>query len=155
GAKAVVMADPARDKTEALLEALGRAIDRLGGRFIVSEDVGTNPDDLRVVARTTLWVNPHAPATDTAAPTAYGVLAGMRAAGRRRLGGADLAGLTVAVQGLGRVGRHLCALLADAGARLVVTSLHTEDVDAVVRAHGATAVAPAAIYDQAVDVFSP
>src|SRR3954469_22871537 len=53
GAKAVVLGDPARDKSEALLLALGRAVDRLGGRFIVSEDAGTTPDDLAIVGRAT------------------------------------------------------------------------------------------------------
>ena len=38
GAKVVVIGDPRRDKTEALLLALGRAIDKLAGRFIVSTD---------------------------------------------------------------------------------------------------------------------
>jgi leucine dehydrogenase len=155
GGKAVVIADPARNKSEALLLALGRAIDRLGGRFIASEDVGTDPDDLAVVARATRWVNPHAPGTDTAEPTAYGVLVGMRAAVRRRLGRASLDGVRVAVQGLGRVGHSLCRQLAAAGARLVVTDLDGERVAAVVRELGAAAVAPDAIFDRSVDVFAP
>src|SRR4051794_41019499 len=38
GAKAVVIGDPLRDKSEALLLALGRAVHRLAGRFVVAED---------------------------------------------------------------------------------------------------------------------
>jgi leucine dehydrogenase len=155
GAKAVVMAGPGHDKSEALLLALGRAIDRLGGRFVASEDVGTDPDDLKVVGRATQWVNPHAPGTDTAEPTAYGVLVGMRVAVRRRLGRDSFDGLRVAVQGLGRVGHSLCRWLAEAGARLVVTDVDPERVTAVVRDFGAVAVAPEAIFASPVDVFAP
>lgn len=155
GAKAVILGDPARDKSEALLRALGRAVDRLGGRFIASEDVGTDPEDLAVVARETLWVNRHSAEADTAAATAYGVLVCLRAAVRRRLGRADLNGLTVAVQGLGRVGRALCSKLAVAGAKLRVSDLDRARVEAVVRESGVVAVAPDEIFDQSVDVFAP
>ena len=155
GAKAVVIADATRDKNEALLAALGRAIDRLGGRFIASEDVGTGPSDLLAIARTTAWVNPQVPGADNADSTAYGVLVGIRAALRRRLGRSALDGVSVAVQGLGRVGHSLCQKLAQAGARLVVTDLDRHLVDRVVGELGAAAVAPGAIFDCEVDVFSP
>jgi leucine dehydrogenase len=155
GAKAVVMGDPSHDKSEALLLALGRAVDRLGGRFIVSEDVGTGPRDLEVVARQTLWVNRHAPGADTAGATAYGVLVGIRAAAKRRLGRAQLDGVRVAVQGLGRVGRLLAGLLAEAGARLTVTDLEPGKREEARRSLGATVVEPEAIFDQDADVLAP
>ncbi len=41
GGKAVIIADPATDKTEALLLAYGRFIDSLGGRYVTACDVGT------------------------------------------------------------------------------------------------------------------
>ena len=156
GAKAVVIGAPAPEARAPLFEALGRAVDRLGGRFIVSEDVGTTPDDMAIVARTTPWVARHAGAPpDTAASTAYGVLVGLRAAVARRLGRSALAGLRVAVQGLGQVGATLCRLLADAGARLWVTDLDPAAVARVTGALGAVAVAPGAIFDQEVDVLAP
>ena len=40
GGKAVILGDPARDKSEALLLAYGRAVDRLGGRFHTGPDMG-------------------------------------------------------------------------------------------------------------------
>ena len=153
GAKAVVLGDPSRDKTEAMLLALGRAIDRLGGRFIASEDVGTDPEDLRVVARATRWVNPLE--LETAGPTAYGVLVGIRTAVKLRLGRESLRGVRVAVQGLGRVGRQLCRLLSDEGAQLIVTDVDARLPAEAVSELSAAAVAPDAIYDQEVDVFSP
>ncbi len=154
GAKAVVIGNPATDKSEALLEALGRAVDRLGGRFIVGEDVGTNSADMAVVARSTLWVS-RGGNHEGADATAYGVVVGMRAALKRRRGRDDLDGVKVAVQGLGRVGSALCQKLAAAGARLWVTDLDRAAVAHAVAEWRAIPVAPEAIFDADVDVFAP
>jgi glutamate dehydrogenase/leucine dehydrogenase len=43
GGKAVIIGDPRRIKTEALLRAYGRMIDTLGGRYVTAEDVGPQP----------------------------------------------------------------------------------------------------------------
>jgi leucine dehydrogenase len=184
GAKAVIRADPARAKTPALLAALGRAVDRLSGRFIVSEDVGTTPEDLAALRAVTPWVDPApARALDGAEATAYGVLAGLRAGVRRRLGHTQLDRLTVAVQGLGKVGLALCHHLAAAGARLIVSDLDRARAEEAVRALAAsdraagapprpgagagaaassrahreppTLVCPPALLDAAADVFAP
>src|SRR5437667_180643 len=40
GAKGVIIGDPKKDKTEALLRAYGRRINLLNGAFITGEDVG-------------------------------------------------------------------------------------------------------------------
>jgi leucine dehydrogenase len=40
GGKAVILAGPDRGKTDAQLEAFGRAVDRLGGAYVTAEDVG-------------------------------------------------------------------------------------------------------------------
>ena len=57
GGKTVVMVDdPDRPRDEALLLALGRAIDELGGRYLAAEDVGATPRDMDVIARVTPWV---------------------------------------------------------------------------------------------------
>src|SRR3954447_17091777 len=113
GAKAVVIGDPLVGKSEALLLAVGRAVDRLGGRFIVAADVGTDADDLATIGRATMWVSRDAGgARDAAEATAYGVFVGLRASVRWRLGRDDLDGVKVAVQGLGRVGSALAKRLA-------------------------------------------
>ena len=50
GGKAVIIGDPARDKTEGLLRAYGRFVDSLGGRYVTACDVGTYVADMDVVA---------------------------------------------------------------------------------------------------------
>jgi leucine dehydrogenase len=109
------------------------------------------------------WINretPHVIGTsgrggDPSLMTADGVLQGIRETVRHRLGVTNLAGVTVAVQGLGHVGAVLCEKLAAAGARLIVGDVDTPRVDAVVRACGAAPVAPDYIHRVRADVFAP
>jgi leucine dehydrogenase len=154
GAKAVILGDPARDKTEALLLAYGRAVHRLGGKFIAGEDVGTTPADMTVIARETPFVvSGEAGDADGAGATAHGVVVGMRVALERS--GKSLRGARVLVQGVGRVGFALARELAAAGARLWVTDHDRLAVERAVREFGAAAVDPEAVFDGEVDVFAP
>lgn len=156
GGKAVIVADPAVDKTEALLRAYGRAIDRLGGQFVTGEDVGLTVEDADVIASETRHVlGTSGRAGDPAQYTALGVHLGMRAAVRRRIGRESLDGVRVAVQGLGSVGRRLAERLAREGAALTVCDLDPARAAEVADRFGAVAVAPDAIYHADVDVFSP
>jgi leucine dehydrogenase len=41
GGKSVIIGDPRRDKTPALLHAMGRLVEDLRGRYIIADDVGT------------------------------------------------------------------------------------------------------------------
>ncbi|WFM73181.1 Glu/Leu/Phe/Val dehydrogenase dimerization domain-containing protein [Halomonas sp. CKK8] len=159
GGKAVIIADPRRDKTPELLRAMGRLVDGLGGAYITAEDSGSSEADMRRIAEVTEHVGGlprHGAASGDPSPfTAWGVYCALRSAVRHGLGRDDLAGVRVAVQGVGNVGAHLSRHLHAAGARLVLT-----DVDAAALAHlaeelGAEAVAPAAIADAEVDVFAP
>jgi leucine dehydrogenase len=153
GGKAVIIGDPA-NKSEQLLRAMGRAVDRLGGRFVTGEDVGIGVEDVEVMRGTTPHMVGEA-GGDSSEPAAYGVFAGIRAAVEHRLEREDLGGLIVAVQGLGQVGYILCRYLHEAGAGLVVTDVHEEAVRRAVEEFGAKAVGIEEVYDQEVDVFSP
>ena len=44
GGKAVILADERAADRERLFRSHGRAVDRLGGRYITAEDVGTSPE---------------------------------------------------------------------------------------------------------------
>lgn len=157
GGKAVVLGDPRRDKSTALWRAFGRAIERLGGRYVTGEDVGTSIDDLEVVRTATPHVAGIAEggAGDPSPATAFGVFVGMQAAVSRRLGGAGLAGLRVAIQGLGHVGLCLAEHLAETGADLVVADLDPNRVETAVTRFGARAADPARIHAEDVEVFAP
>lgn len=155
GGKAVIIGNP-RDKTPALLRAMARAVEDLRGRYIIADDIGTTLEDLAVMREVTRHTAAAtAGAQQPLAVTAYGVLMAIGAAVEHRLGATGLAGLRVAVQGLGNVGFPLCGYLHEEGAELVVTDLDPVRVARAASAFGAAGVAPEAIYEQAVDVFAP
>jgi len=156
GGKSVIIGDPRRHKTPALLRAMGRAVESLGGRYIVADDIGTTLEDLAVMrTATTHTAAATAAAREPLAVTAFGVFVAVRAAVRHLLGKPRLAGLRVAVQGLGNVGLPLAGYLHDAGAELIVTDLDPARTARAAHDLGAHAVEPAAIYDQPVDLFAP
>jgi leucine dehydrogenase len=160
GGKAVILGDPRHGKSPALFEAFGRAVEQLGGRYITAEDVGTNVEDMQVVARVTDHVGgiPKAGGYrggDPSPKTAFGVYQGMRAAVEVALGRDSLAGLTVAVQGVGHVGYHLCRHLSEAGANLLVADLNWASVERAVNEFGATAVPADLITEAAADILAP
>ena len=161
GGKAVIMGDPDRLKSEALLRAYGRFVQSLGGRYYTACDVGTFSPDMDDIARECSYVTgrsvAHGGAGDSSVLTAYGVWQGMRAAAAFAWGSPSLEGRTVGVAGVGKVGRHLVAHLVDEGASVVITDVSTAALDRVraehpgVRAVGST---PALVAEQ-LDVYAP
>ncbi|GIF43858.1 Glu/Leu/Phe/Val family dehydrogenase [Actinoplanes xinjiangensis] len=128
GGKAVIWGDPARLKSEALLRAYGRFVDSLRGRYYTACDVGTYVQDMDVVARETRYATgrsvEHGGAGDSSVLTAWGVFQGMRAAAEHTWGTPSLAGRTVGVAGLGKVGKYLAGHLLDDGASVVATDVN-------------------------------
>ena len=157
GGKAVIIGDAKKDKSLALFEAFGRFVDSLGGRYITAEDVGISPADLEHARHTTRYVVGIAEggSGDPSPATAWGVFHGIRAAVRHKLGKDDLAGITVAVQGLGHVGWHVAEHLHKAGAKLIVTDIDQARIAQAKADFGAEAVDVDRIYDAAADVFAP
>lgn len=160
GGKAVILREPGKPVSAAQFEAFGRAVERLRGAYVTAEDVGVSVADMACVARSTSHVSglsSHGGSAggDPSPKTAYGVYCGIVAAAHARLGRDDLAGLRVAVQGLGSVGRHLCENLHQAGARLVVSDIDASACARIRERFGAEVVPPDAILFQDVDVVSP
>jgi leucine dehydrogenase len=159
GGKAVIIGDPRRQKTPELLRAMGRAVERLGGRYITAEDVGTSVADFAEVRKTTGHVVglpiELGGSGDPSPTTALGVFHGLNAAARHRWGATSLSGCSIAVQGLGNVGWHLCQLLHQASASLVVSDIDESRVANAVATFSARAAAPDAIDVAEVDIFAP
>ena len=159
GGKAVIVGDPEAVKTEALLEAYGRAVDALAGAYITAEDVGTTAHDMTVVRRTTEHVTglpvESGGSGDPSPATAHGVVAAMRAVADRLWGRRDLTGRTVAIQGVGKVGRVLVELLTGEGCRLVVADVDSGAAAGAAAEHGASVVPAGEILQQECDVLAP
>ena len=156
GGKSVIIGDAKRDKTPALLKAMGRAVHSLGGRYLTAEDVGTTVDDMDVLRTITPYAHGVSDGSGNPSPaTAYGVFLGIKAAVAHRLGRRSLDGVHVAVQGLGNVGMRLCEYLAEEGAILTVADINKDAVARAVLRFDATAVDVAEILAVEADVFAP
>ncbi|MET1255490.1 Leu/Phe/Val dehydrogenase [Aliikangiella maris] len=156
GGKSVIIGNPKTQKSEALFEAFGEFLNNLNGSYYSAEDVGITTADMAIVNRKTDFVmGLEGKSGDPSPLTAFGVYQGMKAAVKHRLGRDSLAGIKVAVQGLGHVGYYLCQHLSEEGAELFVTDIHRESIERVVNDFNATAVDKDEIYSQAVDVYAP
>ena len=158
GGKAVVIADPARDKTEAMMRAYGRYVDTLGGRYITTTDVGSTTQDLEYIALETKHVaglpTSAGGSGDTAVLTGLGLYRGMQACSKAVWGSDSLSERRVAMQGFGKVAQHTAEHLLKEGASLVVTDIQEGTLDKA-RQLGARIVEPDEIYDVVCDIFSP
>lgn len=158
GGKAVIIGNSATDKTPALFEAFGEAVDQVCGRYWAAEDVGITPDDLAHARKKTRYVaglDGHPAASGDPSPvTSEGVKRGIALCVRRVLK-RDLAGTTIAIQGLGHVGAGLADLLHAAGAKLIIADVNPDAVRAVADRTGAKVMPPGAIFDAEADVFAP
>jgi valine dehydrogenase (NAD+) len=139
GGKAVIIGDPAKDKSEALLRAYGRFVQSLNGRYYTACDVGTYSEDMDVVARECRFVTgrtvAHGGAGDSSILTAYGVFQGMRAAAETVWGTPSLRGRRVGVEGVGKVGHRLVEHLREDGADVVICDVSEAAVERVQALH--------------------
>ena len=159
GGKTVVIADTSTQKSPELLCALGRVIDRLGGRYITGKDVGTTSADMVEIRRSTSHVmglpEEHGGSGDPSPRTALGCFVGIEASAGHIWGGKDVRGRRVLVQGLGNVGFNLCRLLADAGANLLVSDIRRDVVEKCAAMFAATPVDPEVVVDTPADIYAP
>ena len=158
GGKSIIIADPRKDKTEALLRAFARYVDTLGGRYIATTDVGSGTRDLGYIALETKHVV-GLPTTvggsgDTSQLTGLGVHMGMKACAKAIWGTDRLSDRTVAMQGFGKVAYYTAKHLLKEGANLIATDIYEAQLEKA-RELGATVVAPDEIYDVPCDIFSP
>ncbi len=159
GGKAVILGDPATDRSEPLLRAYGRMIASLGGRYVTACDVGTTPEDMATIGRETPLVTGADPVDggsgDSGVTTSLGVELAMRAAVAFVWGSDDLAGRHIAVQGLGKVGGRLVASLAAQGVKLTVADVDAEALDRAADLPGVEVVDVDDVLAVDADVVSP
>lgn len=159
GGKAVIIGDPATDKSEALLRAYGRIVESLNGRYVTACDVGTYATDMAVVSRETRWATGadvvEGGSGDSGVMTALGTYVGIRAAVEFVFGDASMRGRHVAIQGVGKVGRRVAEHLHAEGCRLSIADVDAAAVNDCAERFGAEVVDIADIHATDADVFSP
>lgn len=156
GAKSVIMADSPEplqgDQRRAALEAFGEFVARTKGAYIPGVDMGTTPQDMRVIE--TRGGRAFCDEVDPGPYTARGVYAAMRAGVRHALG-RDMDGVRVVVQGTGHVGANLARFAAADGAVLSVADIDTARATALAEELGATVIDPHEAPYADTDVFAP
>ncbi|NNC77428.1 MAG: Glu/Leu/Phe/Val dehydrogenase [Woeseiaceae bacterium] len=160
GGKAVIIQHDDFKPTNALYERFGEFVDTLHGDYITAEDVGMTPAIMESIARRTQYVTGLPSLGDKAGgdpspKTAYGIFCGIRAAVAHKFDRSSLDGVSVAVQGVGNVGYHLCRLLSDAGATLIISDIDKLKVDRVCDEFGAEKAALDEILFLDADVVAP
>lgn len=158
GGKSVIIADPRKSKTPALLHAFAAVVDSLQGSYIAAEDVGSNTADMFVVRQRTPYVASVSTIKSSGDPspfTAWGVFRGLQAVAQQLWGTPSLANKTVAIQGLGNVGSKVANLLFWEGANLIVSDIHEEIVSSFTHECSARSVPPNEIWQQTCDIFTP
>ena len=160
GGKGLIIADPHKDKTEALMRSYGRFVEALGGRYITTEDVGMTLLDLEWIAQETSHVVglpiSMGGSGDTSKMTGFGVYQGMRACAKEVWNSDSLSGSTVAVQGFGNTARALAEQLIanEQDVKLIVSDVYEGALDRA-REFGAEIVGVEEIYGVECDVFAP
>jgi leucine dehydrogenase len=161
GGKGVVLAEKPGDSiSHAQLEAFGRVVESLGGRYVTAEDVGMSEASMKTIATMTKHVSglPVAAGSAGGDPgpyTAMGVYLGVKAAAKRGLGADVMKDVHVAIQGVGSVGGGLARLLAKDGARLTLADVNADRAKALAEELGVETVAADAILGIKADIVSP
>ena len=156
GGKGVIIADPSQ-KTEAMFEAFAEAVENLGGDYITAEDVNTTCDDAMIMLRKTNHICGLPMNSGDPSPfTARGVWQGIKATAKVAMGRDSLEGITVAVQGLGKVGYDLCRYLHNDGAKLIVGNRSNKAaLEKAADEFGATIVGTNEILTAECDILAP
>ena len=168
GGKAVIIGNPFEQKTEALMEAMGEAVESFEGAYITAEDSGTGEQDMVAISRQTPHVTGLPPEMlegsdygelggNPSPLTALGCYHGIKATiAHRYEGERELRDMTVSIQGVGAVGLALARLLHQDGAKIIATDINEAGLDiAKKEINDIEIVAPEEIFTANADIFAP
>lgn len=155
GGKSVVHTNLAKVDRIALFTEIGNFVEHLQGIYITAEDMNSTVEDMAIVQRRTSHVATVGTSGNPSPFTALGVYHAIRAAAKHRLQKDTLAGLTVALQGVGQTGGRLARMLYDDNCIIIAADVNGENIEQLARQIELTQVGPDEIYDVACDIFSP
>jgi leucine dehydrogenase len=158
GGKAVLVKPKNFDNAnrETYFTAYARFLNDLGGRYITAMDSGVEITDMDIIARSTPYVTNLSSHNGDPAPfTAWGVLRGIEAAVKFKLGRDNLKDLHIAIQGMGHVGYDLAKRLHTYSAKLTICDPKPALLERYAKELNANVVTPDKVYDIECDVFSP
>jgi leucine dehydrogenase len=159
GGKAVIIGNAKTLKSEPLMRRFGKFVQSLGGKYYTAEDVNMKTSDMEYISMETKYVTglPESMGGggDPSPVTAYGVYMGIKATTKKVYGSDSLAGKKVGVQGVGQVGMHLVEHLVKENAKVFITDLSEDKMDALATRLGVIPVPQEQFYDLEMDIYAP
>ncbi|WP_025666014.1 Glu/Leu/Phe/Val family dehydrogenase [Aquimarina megaterium] len=159
GGKAVIIGDPKKIKTPELMKRFGKFVHTLGGKYYTAEDVGMETSDMDTVREVTPYVTgiseSKGGAGNPSPVTAYGVYMGMKAASKFAYGNDTLEGKRILVQGIGHVGEELVRLTSEEGAKVIISDINQERLEAVSTKYGVDIYRGDDLYAETADIYAP
>ena len=159
GGKSVILGDPVKKKSPDLMRRFGDFIERLNGKYITAEDMGTTVEDMDTIFERTKWVTgkskKHGGSGNPSPLTALGTYHGMKAAAKAGFGTDNLEGRTIAIQGVGSVGMCLAEHCHQEGAKLYVTDVDQQSLNEAKDKLGAEIIGLDDVYQLEVDIYAP
>jgi len=135
GGSAIILGNPKTNKTEPYLRAVGRFVESLKGRLILSPDLGTEALDFKHIQKetdNTIFSEEIGENTKpTAKITACGVYWGIKACAKHTFGTSELDGRTFAIQGVGNVGKYVVEYLKQENTKIYISDLVYDNIKEV------------------------
>lgn len=158
GAKSVIIADPKKDKTSELLAAFAEAVNTFEGKYICAEDAGCTPEDINIIIKKTKYacgVHNLRGSGNPSSYTAWGTFQGIKSIFQELDGSPSVEGKTIAVQGVGSVGKRLLDLLFWEGAELIIADTDKDAVAQSAHRYSAKVASTDEILYVDCDILSP
>ncbi len=157
GGKAVLIGDPRKLKSKALLKSYAKVVAHLNGVFYTGEDVGIEKADVQFMLKhADFFVGKTDQAGDPSPYAAESVFDLILAAIKVEMPDKDLSEISVAVKGLGKVGAALVEKLLKCGVRVVGADVQKDVMLRMKKKFPQMRlVSPSVISKQAVDIYAP
>ena len=155
GGKSVLIKPKQIRDQAAYFRSFAEFVNDMNGRYITAVDSGTTTEDMDIIGEKTKYVASLTQHGEPSPSTALGVLYGIEAAVKFKLGKDSLKNIHVAIQGLGKVGYSLAKRLHELGAKLSVADVNSAVVHHCVAEFGAQMVSTDKIHTIACDVLAP
>jgi glutamate dehydrogenase/leucine dehydrogenase len=164
GGKAVIWLQPGQVKTPELVRTMGKRIGVLRGSYYTATDIGSTSADMEIMKEVTPYVSALPPEKgglgDSAILTGLGVFQGIKSTVAYQHGQDSLEGLTIAIQGAGKVAYHMLTHLKkeyeQAYFNVILADTYAPAVDRCVELFPSIKVVePDEIWQVKADILSP